>query len=259
MLDGVPTRERYERFCGHFVESRNPDQSFRLAFVVDPRMTKDWVHQQARALLRDPDVMARVQELRDTAAAATLVSVRDLMQDLHDIATADPNELISVAVDCCRYCYGIDHRFQWKDEAEWAVACDEVLARPPVKDRAPPPLPDMAGGFGYLPTHEPALTCPSCYGRGRVHVVAHDTRRLSPSARKLYKGAKQKGDGSLEILMHDQHAARESLGRILGAFKDGIPVTPVVPIGTPIPATATPAEAAKSYLRLVSTDGIKVA
>lgn len=89
---GVPLRERYERFCGHFVESRNPMQAFRLAFVIDKSETAQWVHDQARKLLDDPHIALRVQEMRDAAAAQTIVSVRELMQDWHDIATADPTE-----------------------------------------------------------------------------------------------------------------------------------------------------------------------
>jgi phage terminase small subunit len=247
MVQGVPLRERRARFAGHFVQSRNPEEAYRLAFVVDKTTTASMVLSEAEKLLRDPDVRREVQELRDTAAAQTLVSIRDLLQDWHDIATADPNELVSVVADCCRFCHGIDHKYQWADIAEWAKGCDAALAA-----KMNPPSDE--GGYGYDAGAEPAPSCPACFGRGYTHVVVHDTRRLSPRARKLYKSAKETKNG-IEVSMHDQQAARESLAKVLGAFKvDGstLVVQPAAQ-GVAIPETATPESASKAYLKLVSS------
>lgn len=243
MNAGVPEGIRRERFAGHFVESKNPELAYRLSYVVDKAATAVWIQRQAQILLRDPAVLLQVQELRDSAAAAEMVTARDLIKDWHDIATADPNELVSVVAQSCRFCHGIDHQYQWKDENEYAQACASAIKA----DKIPP---GCDGGFGFTPIPDPALDCPACYGRGDLHVELRDTRRLSGPARKLYKGAKQKGDGSIEILMHDQQAARESLAKVLGAFKDGIPVTPGRE--TPaIPPNATPEKAQQTYMRLV--------
>jgi phage terminase small subunit len=246
---GVPLRERYERFCGHFVESRNPMQAFRLSFVVDKTTTSQWVHEQAQKLLADPSVAARVQEMRDTAAAQTIVSVRELMQDWHDIATADPNEIVSHVREACRFCYGVDHRYQWKNELEYAEACDQAL-----REKAPV-MPDMSGGFGYRPDVEPVLTCPCCFGRGEGRTLIHDTTKLSGPARKLYAGVKETRSG-VEVQLHDQQKARESLARILGAFKDGgLPVTPATPVSVPITPAMKEQDAGRAYLRLVGGGG----
>lgn len=246
IMDGVPLKERRERFCGHFIMTRNPMQAYRLAFVVDKTKTSQWVFDQAQRLMQDPDILARVQELRDTAAAQTLVSVRDLLQDWHDIATADPNEIVSLSLDACRFCHGNEHHYQWVNMEEFANAMDVAL-------KQSQPMPDMSGGFGYTPTAEPVPTCPGCFGRGLGTMLAHDTRKLSPQARKLYKGVR-KTPNSLEILLHDQEQARQSLAKVLGAFKEGgIPVTPAVPKPEQISAEATQEQAAKTYLRLVSS------
>jgi phage terminase small subunit len=237
LVDGRPLAERYEDFCGHMVVSNNPMQAYRVSFVVDKAATGQWVWNQVRELMKDPGILARVQELRDAAASQTIVTVREIIQDLHDIATADPNELVSVLRDACRFCHGAEHKYQWIDDVEYATACDKA-----VKSGAF--LPDYSGGTGYTPTAEPNMCCPACFGRGIEQHVQRDTTKLSPAARKLYAGVK-KGD----IVMHDQMKAREMLGRVLGAFKDGIPVTPTAP--APIPKEAQEADASRAYMRLV--------
>lgn len=245
--NGVPLRERVERFCGHFVMTNNEMHSYRLAFVVDKHAAAQWVFKQARELLQDPSVRERVQELRDTAAKSLLVSVQDLIQDWVDIATADPNELVAHVHVNCRFCYGAGHAYQWADDAEYAAAVDAALK----KDK---PIPDCSGGFGFNDGLEPLLTCPSCYGRGYGRVRIADTTKLSSKALKLYAGAKQDRFGSVEILMHSQEKARESLARTLGAFKDGVPVLPLIPVAgaQTIPDNISSADAGRGYLRLIN-------
>lgn len=242
MIAGVPLAERLERFAGHYVVTRNPDRAYRYAFVVDKKMTREWIAREAQRLLNKPDVMLQVQELRDAAAAATLMSAKELMQDYADIANADPNELVSVVADSCRYCHGIEHRYQWRSIAEFASLCAIAIA-----EKRNPPTDE--GGYGFDEKVDPALDCPSCFGRGTQYVVLHDTRKLSAGARKLYKGAKQKGDGSIEVMMHDQQEARASLGKLFGLFTGGIGETPVR--DTPaIDRKADPQAATQTYLRL---------
>lgn len=240
---GVPESERLERFAGHFVETRNPERAYRYAFVIDEKQTSSWIAHEARRLLNKRDVALRVQELRDEAAAATLMSAKELIQDWADIANADPNEIVSVVSENCRHCHGEGHAYQWVDEAEYALSVAEALKR---KGGVPP---TCDGGYGYNRARLPAADCPVCFGEGYQRVKLHDTSRLSGRARKLYKGAKQKADGSIEVLMHDQQQARESLAKIFGAFKDGIDVTPVR--DTPaIDRKATPELATQTYLTL---------
>ncbi len=240
VVNGRPLRELHARFAGHFVETRNAMQAYRMVFVPDKNMASRLIHDRAQALLKDPDVVQRVQELRDLAASETIVTIRQLIEDYNDIATADPNELVSNVVDCCRFCYGIDHRYQWRDEGEYAEACDLAVKKTQ-------PLPDMSGGFGFNASTEPLVTCPCCYGRGESRQLIHDTRKLSPAARKLYAGM-AKG----EVLMHDQMKARDALGRILGAFKDGVLLPTAVP-AREADKPVTVEDAGRSYLQLVSS------
>jgi phage terminase small subunit len=250
ITDGMPVRERYETFCGHFVETRNKLQAYRMAFIVDETKTAAWVRQQADALMRDPYVLRRIQELRDEAAALTLVSITELFQQWHDIAVADPNDIVAHVRTCCRFCHGVSHAYQWQDAAEYAAAVGQAETDAKMEKRDTR-YPDMSGGFGFHAMRDPVSTCPACYGQGHGRVHIADTRRLEGPARRLYAGAKEKADGSIEVLLHDQQKARESLAKCLGALKEaGIPITPIEQDKARGPITAEQAQ--KGYLRLVS-------
>lgn len=51
-------------------------------------------------------------------------------------------------------------------------------------------------------------------------VEVQDTTRLSPKAAKLYAGAKVDKHGRIEVLMHDQQAARVTILKVLGAMAE---------------------------------------
>lgn len=253
---GVAFNERCELFAGHFVGTRNPGQAFRLAFVPDKAMALSAINAQAQRLLADPEMRRRIQSLIDAAAASTQMNIRALLTDFHDIATADPNEIVSHVVDCCRYCHGVGFKWQWTTETAYAAECARIMelnaALPPT--RAQQSLPDCSGGFGYDPRNEPHPLCPECFGRGIGQVLFHDTTRLSPAARKLYKGAKQTKFG-MEIELHDQRAAADALMRVAGAFKDAMPLNPPAASSNDDAIegqVVTEAEAGKAYLALVA-------
>lgn len=249
--NGVPLRERYERFCGAFVETRNPMQAMRLAFVVDKHKTAEWVQQRAARLLNDPGIRARVQELKDIAAAEALTSIKDLLQDWHDIATADPNDIVCIRRTNCKHCHGIDFAEQWPSEAMWLAACALAI-------ESKKPLPSNAGGYGYDATKDANPACPHCYGEGHAHVHHADTTKLRGAARKLYAGATQNQFGVITVKMQDQAKAREMLANCLGALKSaGVGGGILTPEAAPSEKPRTADEASKSYLRLIK--GGKVA
>ena len=129
-------------------------------------------------------------------------------------------------------------------------------ASKPKKGKAPLVMPDPSGGFGFDMRADPAPECPHCLGDGWTRVTPMDTTKLSPQARKLFKGVKQKGDGSIEILMHDQMEARDMLIKMLGAYKDPKQVAPPPPPNSDaleMPENITPEMAQQKYLALVKT------
>ncbi len=60
--------------------------------------------------------------------------------------------------------------------------------------------------------------CSACRGDGVSQVVLADTRYLSPAGKALYAGVRVRA-GVIEVLMRDQVAALEALGRIYGVFE----------------------------------------
>lgn len=235
---GVPLKERHERFCGHYVEHRDPVRAFRYAFVVDTKAMPDEVFRQAKALLADPEHRDRIGQLREAALLQIGMGVRDLLQDWADIASADPNDIVAHRRGACRFCLGVGHKFQWKDADEYATACELATLQ-----KKPPPA--MDGGFGYNPTLDPEPTCPGCYGRGESYVHVADTTKLTGASRKLYAGV-AKG----EVVLHDQNKARENLARVWGMFKDLLPAAnPSPQVEKEIPVT--PETAKKTYLGML--------
>lgn len=230
MIDGRPERERIEDYCGRFVESNNRMQAYRLAYSPDVNASRQWIWDQVRALHNDPEVQRRIQEMRDEASVGDIVTFKAIIQDLVEIATADVNELISMEIDCCRHCNGINFAYQWIDEMEFINALathaeseakreNDAIKRNGVFE--PKPVPSDEGGYGYHPRNDTNYHCPHCFGRGIPSPVVRDTTKLTPQARKLYAGVKVGKDGQIEVKMHDQMKARQMLGQLMGYFKDG--------------------------------------
>lgn len=231
-----------EGFCRDYVDSNNASQAYRMNFNgrgVDGVI----VHRLASELKAKPAIIGRIKELQKEAASAAIVSARQLLQDWVDIADADPNEIIKQHRRCCRRCHGIGHMYQWQD-LEWSFAAAHAIEA----QLTPPP---NDGGFGFDPLLPPAPHCPHCYGAGVNVVILTDTDKLSAKARKLFKGVKKTKLG-IEVFMHDQQAARESIAKMLGAFKDGSErsLSPAEPAKA-IAKDSTPDDAQRAYLKMV--------
>lgn len=261
-LSGSPLSENHETFAQAFVELNNASAAYRRVYDVDKRQPAQQIWTNAARLVAHPDVAIRIRQLRDVAAAGAVMRAIDLMRDDADIASADPNEVVSVVIESCRNCHGVDHAHQWIDEAEYARAYAVFMEHHAKWDKLPakvrevttePVPPGMDGGFGFDAKVAPAIDCPHCFGKGVQDVTLHDTTKLSPAARKLYKGAKKDRYGAIEVFMHDQAAARDRLYRVLGAYKDGaaVPSVALPEQKDPISATASDEDAARRYLAMV--------
>jgi phage terminase small subunit len=179
--------------------------------------------------LNKPHIRTAIERRLAQIAAIAEVDAALVVRELLDVATADVRELVSVYRDCCRYCYGIEHRRQWT-QGEYAAALDEAL-----RDEKSPP--SFEGGLGYLATREPHSDCPECFGRGIESVIVTDTRKLTGKTAKLYAGAQQTKDG-VKALGRDQNAALMALGRYLGLFTERTEVSG--PGGGPMALTSVP-------------------
>lgn len=240
----TPQEEQFAQAC---VTLTNQSAAYRAAYDCTNSNFRTITDEASRVANR-PHVAARIAELRQLAAERTAIPALEArIKEMRELEAADARELTGLHWGACRYCYGLDHHYQWSDDLEYAQACDEQ-----VKLRQP--LPDMSGGFGFNPTRNPAEDCTRCYGVGVSRPYVADTRNLSRAAARLYKGIKIKGNGDIEILLHDQQKATDMLNRIQGAYKDGAGLPAVNPAHAVAEASAakTPEERQRAYLRLVS-------
>ncbi len=191
----------------------------------------------------------RIEWLRGQLLERSQISVAAMLQDLHDIATADPRELCAAVVGACRHCHGIGFKYQWIDADEFASACEAVEALNVQFPKARKPLPSFDGGTGYEAHRAPNAMCPECMGIGRVEWRVTDTSLLSEKARKLFTGTFDKYG---RPQMHDQLHARDQLHKLLGAYKtnaDGQSLAPgVAPVGTDGKPAGDPSQ---TYLGMV--------
>jgi len=225
-LTGQPLTIEEELFALRVVELRNGAAAYRAVYDCS-KLAPYVVYDHARVLMGRADVAARISEHRAVIEAQCVAKVLDHLRDLDDIATADPNELVSIRIYNCRHCHGEGHAYRWRDEAEMSKAYAEygaALEAHHIDPTRPAPAdpPDNSGGYGFRRTDPVDLECPQCEGQGVTDVVLADTTCLSPKAAKLYKGAKVTKEGRIEVLMHDQTEARTLILRVLGALGAGV-------------------------------------
>lgn len=224
------------------------------------------INRLATQLTTNVTVAARIKELRGAVAAAAFEGLTDangqpfnamsVLREWVIIATADAGELTKSRTRCCRYCYGFDHRFQWRNEEEYFRALAEVIdfnAAQPARGRRKLD-PDKSGGFGFDAKQAPHPECPECNGDGHVSTWIADTDSLGPAARKLFAGVKQTQNG-IEIKTRDQDGAVANLAKYFGlttgiqiSNPDGTPLNPTTVI---VPVDAN--EAAKLYQKIMGS------
>jgi phage terminase small subunit len=180
---------------------------------------------QASELLATPEVQALLDVAIAERAERVKIDADDVLKRMYAVATADPRELIELHRCCCRFCYGIDHHYQWTPnelreatmEYQKQVACANADQLKLLRE------PDTSGGTEFNPYTDPNPACPECFGEGTERVVPKDTRDLSPSAMLLYAGVKTTQNG-LEIRMHDQTSMLVNVGKHLGMFEKKVTV-----------------------------------
>lgn len=169
---------------------------------------------QGFEMLRRPEIQQAVADRLERAN----IDVDFVLQEWAAIVTADVNEIVQHRRVCCRYCYGIDGKYQ-RTQAEF----DAALA---AWQKSPQSLSDEfdpMGGVGYNATLEPNPQCMECFGEGEARLHIADTRDLSPGARALFAGIKQTKDG-VEVKFHSKDKALELIARHLGMLKDKVEV-----------------------------------
>lgn len=170
-----------------------------------------------------PLVYQAIQKAMEERSIRTQVTQDKVLEHLWNIVIADPNEIMQLRRNNCRHCHGINHEFQWKDEAEFQRALDVAIREEKAMQEEMPgyraTMPTDDGGYGFHPLNVPHEECPNCYGEGRLEEYIADTRSLSPSARALYAGFKRTKEG-IEVKTNDKQSAIVAVARHLGMFND---------------------------------------
>lgn len=197
-------------------------RAFVLACIADPNAkqaatdagyTEGSGEAQGSRLFSNIKVARAIAEGRKQVESKAMLDAEGIVNLRAQIALADPNELTQHIIAPCRYCYGIDHQYQWKTEPEFTERKAEVIfsmfSDGDLRDAATsgiiadPRIPDDAGGYGYRLTDPPNPACPECSGMGMEITRMADTRKFSPAARLLFDGVKETKQG-VEIKMQDR-------------------------------------------------------
>lgn len=191
-------------FAQHVVEGKTRVEAYRVAGYTG---TGNAAYVTASQLLRNPKVSRYVHHLRNERQRRYAAELDDVIGQLTAIINADPNEIAQYRRVNCRYCWGVEHKYQWRDIAEQLAA-----ERKAESDGAHPP--DTSGGIGFVDNGDPNPECPRCNGEGVGEPFFADTRDLEGDARYLLQGVKL-GKFGIEILTADKDSARKELARLI--------------------------------------------
>lgn len=230
-----------DRFVEEYLVDLNATQA-----AIRAGYSKKCAGAQGHRLLKDAEIQAKITEARKRLSDSTQITAEAVLKRWWELANADASELSQFRRLACRRCHGINHEFQWVDEAEWAAS----LAAAQREDENA--VISNEGGYGYKRYADPHPDCPHCEGEGEPEVWFADTRKLSPAAAALFDGVKQTQSGT-EIKTRDRDGALLQVAKHLGMFVEQHDHRSSDGSMTPAPTITTtdPVEAAKQYQKIM--------
>ncbi|TYD30533.1 terminase small subunit [Klebsiella pneumoniae] len=191
-------------FAQHVVDGKTRVDAYRLAGY---KCEGENAYFAASQIYRNIQVRRYIHAIRNERQKRYAAELDDVIGQLTAIINADPNDISQYRRVNCRYCWGSDHKYQWRDIAEQLSA-----ERKAESDGAAPP--DTSGGIGFVDNADPNPECPRCNGEGVGEPFFADTRDLEGDARYLLQGVKL-GKFGIEILTADKDSARKELARLI--------------------------------------------
>jgi hypothetical protein len=187
----------------------------------------------AEHIIRRDDVQRAVKERRTFLdSGRALKGAKFVLDKLWEVATADPRDLVQIWKLPCRFCWGLNGRYQFtKAEFDRLLKAHEYgLSDRPFDALWPRSDADRAawvcgknrlgldtlGGDGYTTRRDPNPNCTECAGQGVTINVTADTRKLSKGAQALYRGVKLDKQGRIEVLMANADIANGLLAKHYG-------------------------------------------
>lgn len=210
-------------------------QAFVDEYLVDLNATQAAIRagynpKTARSIaaenLAKPNIADAIAKRQQDRLERVEVKQDDILRTLLNMLAADANDLVEHRRHCCRYCWGIGHKYQRtanqmeQDRRQFDADQEKRQADPDAKPDDIRVFDEM-GGIGYDERKGPNKDCPECFGDGVGKIVVKDTRDLSPSARALYAGVKQTKEG-LEVKMQSKESYLQLLMRHAGMLNDKV-------------------------------------
>ena len=217
-LEALDARERV--FVTSYLAHFNASRAARTAGY-----STESSRRAGHELIRRPDIRGIIEDEMATRLAKAAEALRKVeasetfvLTQWVDIINADVNEIVQMRRGCCRFCHGVDGKYQrTPSEMRRARATFKQSVDALVQEF------DEEGGTGFDPRREPNPGCMECFGEGVESVHVADTRDLTPAARSLLAGIKSGKDG-IEVKLHSKEKALELLARHLGMLKDKLEV-----------------------------------
>lgn len=195
-------------FIGEYVKDWNASAAIKRAGIN----CGDFARQDAYRRLQKPAVKREIEKIRALTKKKVELNTNLIVDDILNVLTADPRELIEIVTESCRYCHGIGHGYQFTLN-EWRRKETEAMFD------TSRPRPDPKGGIGFNPNRDPHPDCPECHGAGVPIERLKDVRDLSPAAAALYVGAERTKSG-LKVNMRSKDSARDAAAKFLGMNKE---------------------------------------
>ena len=91
----------------------------------------------------------------------------------------DVTEIAALRVGPCRYCHGVDHRYQWENPLEIEL---QIKVMEKTQEMAALIPPSDEGGYGYSKLDQPHPECPECDGVGKPWIDIKDHTKVEAKA-----------------------------------------------------------------------------
>ncbi|MBV6560260.1 terminase small subunit [Acinetobacter baumannii] len=201
-------RGKQQRFVDEYLIDRNATQA-----AIRAGYSAKTAYSIGEQNLKKLEVKKAIEAGEAELAERNKITQDKVLNRLWEMATADPNELMRYTRVNCRYCWGIDHNYQWT-RGEYKLAIQHA-------HNMKMPEPKCEGGLDFDRLKAPNPDCPECRGEGVGYTFIADTTKVSPQAKLLYAGIKENQYG-VEVKMNDQFAAAIKAGQHIGMFKDRV-------------------------------------
>ncbi|MCA7556759.1 terminase small subunit [Escherichia coli] len=147
--------DQQAKFAMLVAQGKKPTEAYRLAGYEGQGAT---ANSNASRMLRNARVFRAISYFRNQYQKRYTADLDLLVSQLMAIVLADPNQLAQFRRVNCRYCWGENHLYQWRDIAEFDKAAAQAS-----RDGKPEP---EYGGLGFVDNAIPNPDCPKCCGEG---------------------------------------------------------------------------------------------